>query len=224
MICIGRRFWATRRTRGRPLPSGQVTVKQAWIFTTILCSIGFGVLVLLPRGAQYVALGSIPLVAAYPFMKRITWWPQLWLGLTFNWGALVGYTAMAGHLAMPAYLLYATGIVWTLGYDTIYALQDIEDDALAGVKSSARASGQYVILFIAGCYLVMIALLSVILFWNVAEFHAYQLLYSLPAPIYAVFKAFGLRPVNAQKALQLFRDNAFLGFIVFMEICSKQLH
>ncbi len=133
------------RTRARPLPSGQVTTKQALAWALAQCLLGLVVLLQLNRVAALVALGSILLVAAYPLMKRITWWPQAWLGLTFNWGALVGYAALGGDLAAPApWLLYLGGVFWTLGYDTIYALQDVEDDALAGVKSSARALGSNV--------------------------------------------------------------------------------
>jgi 4-hydroxybenzoate polyprenyltransferase len=129
------------RTRGRPLPSGDVTVFQAVLFMLLLCSVGLGVLLLLPHPAQLVAFCAVPLVALYPLMKRITWWPQAWLGLTFNWGALVGYASIAGQLDVVAVLLYVGGLFWTLGYDTIYAMQDVVDDELAGVKSSARRLG-----------------------------------------------------------------------------------
>lgn len=129
------------RTAGRPLPAGLVTPKQAIAWTIAQCLVGLGVLLLLPRAAQYIALIAIPLVAAYPFMKRITWWPQVWLGLTFNWGVLVGYTAVVGRLDWPALWLYLACVCWTIGYDTIYAQQDIEDDALVGVKSTARLFG-----------------------------------------------------------------------------------
>jgi len=129
------------RTAQRPIPSGQISVKGAWAFV-IGCSL-IGLAVLVSMNPLAIALGvvSLGLVAAYPFMKRVTWWPQAWLGLTFNWGAPLGFAAAAGYLGWPVALLYASGIFWTLGYDTIYALQDLEDDALAGVKSSARRLG-----------------------------------------------------------------------------------
>jgi 4-hydroxybenzoate polyprenyltransferase len=129
------------RTADRPLPAGLITPKQAMIWTIAQCLFGFMVLLLLPRMAQIVALLAIPMVAAYPFMKRITWWPQVWLGLTFNWGVLVGYAAVMGTLNWPAIWLYLACVCWTIGYDTIYAQQDIEDDALVGVKSTARLFG-----------------------------------------------------------------------------------
>jgi 4-hydroxybenzoate polyprenyltransferase len=130
------------RTARRPLPSGQISVRSAWLFLILLSFAGLAVLAQFNPYAIGVGAASLGLIAAYPFMKRITWWPQAWLGLTFNWGALVGYSAVAGELSLPALLLYASGIAWTLGYDTIYAHQDKEDDALIGVKSSARLLGR----------------------------------------------------------------------------------
>ena len=156
------------RTAMRPVASGRIKVKQAWAFV-IACSL-ISLMILLTMNWTTVMLGivSLALVAAYPFMKRITWWPQAWLGLTFNWGTLMGYAAVTsffgwdgmifawmnpdvigfhadwgnpGFLTLPAILLYLGGVFWTLGYDTIYALQDIEDDAMVGVKSSARRLG-----------------------------------------------------------------------------------
>lgn len=129
------------RTADRPLAAGTVSLRQAWIFLVAQSLVGLLVLIQLPPVAIATGLGALVLVAGYPFMKRITWWPQAWLGLTFNWGALVAFAAGAGGFAPEAFLLYASGLFWTLGYDTIYACQDIEDDALVGVKSSARALG-----------------------------------------------------------------------------------
>ncbi len=129
------------RTALRPIPSGQITTKQAWVFLVALCLIGLIVLLQFNRFTIVLGLGSLALVAAYPFMKRVTYWPQAWLGLTFNWGALIGYAAAAGTLQAEAFAIYAAGIAWTLGYDTIYAHQDKEDDALIGVKSTALKLG-----------------------------------------------------------------------------------
>lgn len=130
------------RTALRPVASGQIGVARAWMFLIALCLIGLIVLFQFNSYTIFLGLASLALVAAYPFMKRITWWPQAWLGLTFNWGALMGYAAVKGELSAAALLLYAAGVAWTLGYDTIYAHQDKEDDALVGVKSSARALGR----------------------------------------------------------------------------------
>ena len=146
------------RTALRPLPAGTVATKQAWIWVFAQCAVGFIVLLCLPRLAQIISLFSIPLVAAYPFMKRITWWPQVWLGLTFNWAVLVAYAAKTGTVILPLLILYAGLIFWTVGYDTIYACQDIEDDMKIGVKSTARRFGKHLIPAVTACYIIFIAL------------------------------------------------------------------
>src|SRR5258707_1528756 len=130
------------RTRFRPIPSGRVTVRQAIAFMLAQLAIGAAVLLSLNRASIELGVAVLGLIATYPFMKRITYWPQLFLGLNFNWGALIGWTAVTGSVGWPAVLLYLGGIFWTLGYDTIYAHQDKEDDARIGVKSSALALGE----------------------------------------------------------------------------------
>jgi 4-hydroxybenzoate polyprenyltransferase len=129
------------RTRLRPLPSGRVTVARAVLFMLVQLAIGAAILFSLGGLCIVLGIAVLGLIATYPFMKRITWWPQLFLGLNFNWGALLGWAAVTGALAPPPLLLYLGGIFWTLGYDTIYAHQDKEDDARIGVKSSALALG-----------------------------------------------------------------------------------
>ncbi|MGJ8584208.1 MAG: 4-hydroxybenzoate octaprenyltransferase [Marinosulfonomonas sp.] len=129
------------RTRSRPIPSGQVTVRQAVIWMCIQALIAFAILLTFNWMAIFLGVASLGLVAIYPFAKRFTWWPQAFLGLAFNWGALLAWAAVTGALHVPALFLYAAGIVWTLFYDTIYAHQDKEDDALIGVKSTARLFG-----------------------------------------------------------------------------------
>ena len=146
------------RTRGRPIPSGAVTVRQAWLFLGAQLAAGLAVLVQLNLFAIEIGAASLLLVAAYPFMKRITWWPQAWLGLTFNWGALVGFAAQTGAIDAADALLYAGQFFWTLGYDTIYALQDKEDDALIGVKSTALLFGSRAKDWVLGFYTVAFAL------------------------------------------------------------------
>jgi 4-hydroxybenzoate polyprenyltransferase len=129
------------RTRLRPLASKRVSVRSAWLLIAVLLAIAVAVLLQLNRTAQIVAVVSVAPVAAYPFMKRITWWPQAWLGLVFSWGALVGWPAVTGSLDWPALLLWLGTVAWVVGYDTLYAIQDMEDDAVVGVKSSARRLG-----------------------------------------------------------------------------------
>jgi 4-hydroxybenzoate polyprenyltransferase len=129
------------RTRDRPIASGRISVRQGLVFMVGLALIGLAVLLTMGTTAIVVGMASLALILPYPLMKRITWWPQAWLGVTFNWGALVGWAAATGSLAPTALAMYAAGIAWTLGYDTIYAHQDKADDALIGVKSSARRLG-----------------------------------------------------------------------------------
>lgn len=147
------------RTALRPIPAGLVTLREAHIFLGAQLAVGFLVWLFLPADAKIVALLSIPLVAAYPFMKRVTWWPQAWLGATFNWGALVG-AAVAGTLGFPVILLYVGLACWTVAYDTIYALQDREDDALIGVKSTARLFGKHAALWSFGFFIIAAALIA----------------------------------------------------------------
>ena len=177
------------RTAIRPLPAGHTTVFRAWLFIVLQGAVGLAVLLALEPGAILVGLGSIPLVLAYPFMKRLSHWPQAWLGLTFNWGALVGWAAVQGEVSGPAYALYAAGIAWTLGYDTIYAHQDKEDDALVGVKSTALLFGARTRPWVAGFYGAALALLA-LAGW----------LAGLAWPFYA-----GLAVVGAQFAWQVQR-------------------
>jgi 4-hydroxybenzoate polyprenyltransferase len=149
------------RTSTRPLPSGAVSVRQAVLFMALQLAIGAFVLFSLNRLAVILGIAVIALISTYPFMKRVTYWPQFFLGLNFNWGALMGWVAVTGKLAAPALLLYLGGICWTLGYDTIYAHQDKEDDVLIGVKSSALALGDrtrpFLFIFYAGAVVLWIA-------------------------------------------------------------------
>src|SRR5690349_15664589 len=130
------------RTRSRPIPAGQVSVTQAFAFLVAQALIGLAVLLQFNRFAIFTGMASLLVVAIYPFMKRITWWPQVVLGLAFSWGALMGFAAEFARLDATALLLYAGSIAWVIGYDTIYAHQDAEDDALIGIKSTARLFGE----------------------------------------------------------------------------------
>ena len=228
------------RTALRPIPAGQISVKGAWAFVIVCCLIGLWVLLQMNLWAIGLGAASLLLVAAYPFMKRITWWPQAWLGLTFNWGALLGFAAatggapglvalygrymvMTGKLlsffaapglppGLSAILLYASGVFWTLGYDTIYAVQDLEDDALAGIKSSARRLGasvpRGVLVFYLICSILALAagLTAKIglLFYPCLAAFAFHLLW----------QAQDLKGADAAKALKLFRSNRNAGLIL----------
>ncbi len=208
------------RTRDRPLASGRVSLKAAWAWLVALCLVGLVVLLQLRWQAQVVALGSLALVAAYPFMKRITWWPQAWLGLTFNWGVLVAWITVAEpSWALAA--LYAAGIAWTLGYDTIYAVQDIEDDALAGIKSSARALGDSAQAGVALFYAAAVALLGVAA-WLVYP-APLALLTLAPAASHLGWQVAALGDRSAPNALRLFRSNRTTGLLVFAALATVGL-
>lgn len=207
------------RTALRPIPSGQVTVKQAWTLLIILCLIGLAVLLQLNRAAILTGLASLILVAAYPFMKRVTYWPQAWLGLTFNWGALVGYAAAAGVLSPTAFMLYAAGIFWTLGYDTIYAHQDTEDDALIGVKSTALKLGEATKAWLIGFYA------AVIVFFVIAgalnSFSPVYYLGLLPGAAHFVWQIRKLDIRDAHNCLTVFKSNREAGlYLLLAPICE----
>ena len=149
------------RTAGRPLAAGVLGMRQAAVFLLALLALSLVILLQLPTLAQILGVASLALVATYPLAKRVTWWPQSMLGVTFGWGAPLGYAAAAGRLNAAAAALYLAAILWILGYDTIYAHQDREDDALIGVKSTARLFGRHTRAFLAVCYtLALLALLA----------------------------------------------------------------
>ena len=200
------------RTRARPIASGAVNVKQAWIFLAAQCAIGL--LILLCLNPFSVALGaaSLVLIAIYPFMKRITWWPQAWLGLTFNWGALLGFAAQGGHITTADVTLYAGCFFWTLGYDTIYALQDVEDDALIGVKSTARLFGPRARGWILFSYLVFFAGVAVTAVLASNRWTAALLL--LPAFAHLIWQVRALQPDSPENCLRLFRANRETGALI----------
>lgn len=202
------------RTAKRPLACGSVSVKAAWAWLILLSFIGLGVLLQLRGTAQIVAVASLAPVAAYPFMKRFIWWPQAWLGLVFSWGALVGWIAVTGQFAVPVALLYVGSIAWVVGYDTIYALQDVEDDALVGVRSSARALGDRVRLGVAICYS------AALIFWSAAIWKvrpdALALLALVPAALHLIWQVVTLLPRDPRDPLVKFRSNRFAGFLVAM--------
>ncbi len=200
------------RTASRPVASGRVSRKAAWLWLIALCLIGLIVLLQLRPAAQIVALASLALVAAYPFMKRITWWPQAWLGLVFSWGALVGWNELRSDRWDVLALLYAGSIAWVIGYDTIYALQDRKDDALVGIRSSARALGARVgggvMLFYAGALA-----LWALAFWRLRP-DPLVLLALLPIALHLAWQATTLMPGDNDNALARFRSNRFAGLLM----------
>ncbi len=232
------------RTAGRPLASGQITVRGAWIFLVACALGGLGILLSLNLLCFYLGVASLGLVAAYPFMKRITWWPQAWLGLTFNWGALMGFAAALGgpslamilalvagaglagtHLSAqveplpwPAVLLYAAGVLWTLGYDTIYAVQDMEDDALIGVKSSALRLGDAAPRAVTGFYAASLAL-ALSAGW-LAGLGPMFTAGAAGLGLHLAWQARKLRVEDPVLALALFKSNTAAGLILFVALVA----
>ncbi|BAV65708.1 4-hydroxybenzoate octaprenyltransferase [Sphingobium cloacae] len=201
------------RTAARPLASGAVSLKAAWAWLFALCLVGLIVLLQLRPYAQVVALASLALVAAYPFMKRITGWPQLWLGLVFSWAALVGWSEVAGALTLPGLLLYAGAIFWVVGYDTIYALQDREDDALIGIGSSALSMGRHVRGGVTLCYLFALALWSAAI-WQIRP-QLLALLALLPMAAHLLWQTATLKEDGADPLVK-FRSNRFAGLLMVL--------
>lgn len=209
------------RTATRPIASGQISVLKAFVFLALQLLLGLSIL--LQFNAFTVALGvsSLLLIVLYPFMKRITYWPQLFLGFTFNWGALLGWAAVKGELSAPAFVLYGAGIFWTLGYDTIYAHQDKEDDVLIGVKSTALKFGDGTKPWLVGFYSITVILLA-----------ATGLLANLAWPFYsgltlaALHLAWQIKSVdiaNSKNCLRRFKSNRDFGLILLAGIIAAQV-
>ena len=236
------------RTAARPIPSGQISVRQAWAFVTVCGLVALAILLTLGPLAIWLGVGSLALVAAYPFMKRITWWPQAWLGLTFNWGALLGSAAASTAIGVfshayyrlnlpfmgkfsasvwlsnphlvtpPALILYASGLFWTLGYDTIYAIQDLEDDALAGVKSSARRLGSRAPQAILGFYAVSLFLLAVL--GVLARLRPGYFGFLAAYAALLLWQVRRVRTDDPALALGLFKSNALAGLVLFAALVA----
>jgi 4-hydroxybenzoate polyprenyltransferase len=200
------------RTRLRPVASGAVSVKAAWIWLILLSFIGLVVLLQLRWEAEVIALASLAPVAAYPFMKRITWWPQAWLGIVFSWGALVGWVSVTGETDVAMLLLYAGSIAWVIGYDTIYALQDREDDALIGVRSSALRMGARVRAGVALFYGLALVFWAGA-FWSIRP-QLLVLAALAPAAFHLGRQVLTLDPDDGGDALAKFRSNRFAGVLV----------
>ena len=209
------------RTKLRPIPSGQVSVAQAFVFLILLCLLGLAVLLQFNWFTVFTGAASLVIVAVYPFMKRITYWPQAVLGLAFNWGALVGWTAVHGSLSLAPLLLYAGGIAWTLAYDTIYAHQDKEDDALIGLKSTALKFGENTIWWLGLFFFLALALIDARSGWPAA---ASSRMWVSPGPPC-------MRPGNLpastmpipRAALNFSGQTAYLGLIITLGLLLDSL-
>ncbi len=210
------------RTRNRPIPSGRISPKQALLFTATCCLISF--LILIQLGTLAIILGfvSLGLVAAYPFMKRITWWPQAWLGLTFNWGFPMACAAMTGRIDLPTVIFYAGLVFWTIGYDTIYALQDIEDDAMVGVKSSARALGKHAVAGVSIFYGLALVLTAIAGSLSHLPIYYFVGLFLTGAHLFQ--QVVRMKLDSPELALRLFRSNRTTGLLWVLSLLAVHLN
>lgn len=209
------------RTAARPIPSGAVSLKQAALFLGLQLAIGLAILVQLNGFAIWVGVASLALVFPYPLMKRITYWPQAWLGLTFNWGALLGWAAVRGELDWPPILMYAAGVVWTLGYDTIYAHQDKDDDILIGVKSTALRLGDATPRWLVGFYGATLVLLAVAGWAADLSWPFYPLLLVAGGQLY--WQIFSGNINDSGDCLTKFKSNRYFGWIFLLAIIAGKM-
>lgn len=210
------------RTRSRPLPSGQVTVNQARVFLILQALAGLVVLLQFNQFAILLGLASLPIIAIYPFMKRITNWPQIVLGLAFSWGGLMGFAARFGDLnTLAPYCLYVAAILWTIGYDTIYAHQDQEDDALIGVRSTARTFGKNSQMMIGTFFGGAILFAAIAIFASGGG--TYAALGLTGFGLHLGWQVATLQPDNAERCLMQFRSNRNAGLLLFAGLALETL-
>ena len=210
------------RTRSRPIPSGQISVKRAYGFLVLQALIGLVILLQFNRFTVLVGIASLGIVAIYPFMKRITYWPQIVLGLAFSWGALMGFAATSARLGVPALLLYAGSIAWVIGYDTIYAHQDREDDALIGVKSTALLFGQQTRRALLLFYSLAVCLIAVALWAAGAGWPAFAGLAAFA--MHLGWQAHRLAIDDPALCLKLFKSNRDAGLLLFAGLLADAVH
>ena len=210
------------RTKNRPIASGNISVKLGLLYTIILCSIAFLVLINFNNLTIILALGSMPLAFTYPLMKRFTYWPQLFLGITFNYGLVLGWTAIQGEINAVAIIFYFGAIFWTLGYDTIYGFQDIKDDEIIGVKSTSIKFKKKPKLFLTTCYLLF--LISLILVSFIMKFNSMSYFFILISAVHLFFfQIYNFNYQDPKTCLKIFKSNNFFGAIVLCNILIGKL-
>ena len=206
------------RTKKRPIASGKISIFNAIIYVVFLCLLAFIILLQFNFLTIILGIGSMSLAFAYPFMKRITYWPQLFLGLTFNWGIIMGWTSLTNNISIEPLMLYISSIFWTLGYDTIYGLQDMHDDEIIGVKSTSIKFKNNVKVFVGSCYGLFVFLILVMLF--IMEINKYLFLLSIPFIISLIYQMKLFKATNSESCLAAFKNNNLTGFLVFVLIFS----
>ena len=204
------------RTKDRPIASGKISVLESFVYVIALCFLAFLVLLQFNKLTIILGMSSMILAFTYPFMKRITYWPQLFLGLTFNWGIIMGWTALTNYISIEPLLLYISAIFWTLGYDTIYGLQDMHDDEMIGVKSTSIKFKNNPKVFVGSCYCLCVLFILIMFF--MMEINKYILFFSIPfiSSLFYQIKIFDIE--NSKSCLAMFKLNNFSGILNFIFI------
>ena len=204
------------RTKNRPIASKKISVLESFIYIVLLCLIALLILFQFNKLTIILGMSSMILAFGYPFMKRITYWPQLFLGLTFNWGIIMGWTSLTNNISIEPILLYLSAIFWTLGYDTIYGLQDVHDDEIIGVKSTSIKFKNNPKVFVGSCYCLCV--LFILLMFSMMEINKYILFFLIPfiTSLFYQIKMFDIK--NAKSCLIAFKFNNFSGFLNFIFI------
>jgi 4-hydroxybenzoate polyprenyltransferase len=210
------------RTKNRPIANGKLSVKRGFFYSSVLCLIALVVLLQFNNFTILLALGSMPLAFTYPLMKRYTYWPQLFLGITFNYGLILGWTSITNEINLIPIIFYFGAIFWTLGFDTIYGYQDINDDEIIGLKSTSIKFKDNSKLFISLCYLIF-SIILILLGWlskyNIFYFML-QIIISFQLFYYQVYK---LNIKNSELCLNIFKSNNILGFLIFINLIIGKL-
>ncbi len=210
------------RTKNRPIASGQISIRLSLVYSIVLCLIAFLVLINFNKLTILLAIASMPFAFTYPLMKRFTYWPQLFLGITFNYGLLLGWTSINESISLTPIIFYLGAIFWTLGYDTIYGFQDIEDDEIIGVKSTSIKFKENPKIFLTLCYFLFFLLYIVTGY--MLELNNYFFLTALIVLLHLYyFQIYKFNKINKMSCLNIFKSNNFLGFIIFINILIGKL-
>ena len=205
------------RTKNRPIACGQISVKQSLILVIVLCSVAFTILIQFNLNTIILGLASMPFAFTYPLMKRFTYWPQLFLGVTFNYGLIMAWVSITNEINIYPIIFYIGAIFWTLGYDTIYGFQDIKDDEIIGVKSASIKFKKNPKIFLTSCYLIFY--ISILILGIIMSFNLYYFLFSLLIFIHLIFYQIkNLEISDPPKCLKIFKSNNFLGLLIFLNI------
>ena len=210
-----------KRTKKRPIASGEISVFNALILVILLCLLAFIILLQFNFLTVMLGISSMILAFSYPFMKRITYWPQLFLGLTFNWGIIMGWSSITNGISIEPIILYLGAIFWTLGYDTIYGLQDIQDDEIIGIKSTSIKFKNNVKFFVGICYTLCVLFILGLFF--MMEINKYILLLSILFIINLIYQIKSFKIENSKTCLNAFKLNNLVGIFVFIQILLFQI-